>query len=207
MRRGYPAIQHEAGGTPRSGMSVHLSHRVEPAAIEIPFNSLLGLGGHAPQLRLTGQIRVDAIRDQDLADGRPKACVGQNSRLLSVCLGDEPYNGIPVKGLKPADADDARSTKCTNDGRYGSTHSIVEWQLLAHIGDSTRRAEVDAGARSSATCLLDSGSVPGKARSRRPFRCSHIGCPRLVVWLSHGLRGPDAALGGEWLKRGLLCSK
>jgi hypothetical protein len=34
------------------------------------------------------------------------------------------------------------------------------------------------------------GPVPGEARSRCPGRRSHIGCPRLVVWLSHGLRDP-----------------
>ena len=31
--------------------------------------------------------------------------------------------------------------------------------------------------------------------------------PALVVWLSFGLRGPGAAVSGERLKRGLLCSK
>ena len=36
-----------------------------------------------------------------------------------------------------------------------------------------------------------------EARSRCPARRSHIGCPRLVVWLSHGLRGPGTAEQGE----------
>jgi hypothetical protein len=60
--------------------------------------------------------------------------------------------------------------------------------------------------RSSATCSIDPGPVPGKGRSRCPGRRSHIGCPRFVVWLSHGLRGPGTA-GRERLKRGLLSSK
>ena len=33
-------------------------------------------------------------------------------------------------------------------------------------------------ARSSATCSIDPGPVPGEARSRRPGCRSHIGCPR-----------------------------
>ena len=36
----------------------------------------------------------------------------------------------------------------------------------------------DVGVRSSATCSIDPGPVPGEARSRRPGCRSHIGCPR-----------------------------
>ena len=52
-------------------------------------------------------------------------------------------------------------------------------------------------ARSAATCPMESGPCLSKALSRCPARRSHIGCPRLVVWLSHGLRGPGIAEQGE----------
>lgn len=51
--------------------------------------------------------------------------------------------------------------------------------------------------RSSATCSIDPGPVPGKGRSRHSGRRSHIGCPRSVVWLSFGLRDPGVARTGE----------
>jgi len=41
--------------------------------------------------------------------------------------------------------------------------------------------------------------VPGSSLTNR--------LPALVAWLSFGLRGPGAALGGERLKRGLRSSK
>jgi hypothetical protein len=41
--------------------------------------------------------------------------------------------------------------------------------------------------------------VPGPSLSFR--------LPTLGVWLSHGLRGPGAAVSEERLKRGLFCSK
>jgi len=50
--------------------------------------------------------------------------------------------------------------------------------------------------------------VPGEARSRRLARRSDCGCPRVFVSLSFGLREPGVAkVSGEWLKRGLSCSK
>jgi hypothetical protein len=53
------------------------------------------------------------------------------------------------------------------------------------------------------TCLRTgawrgSVQVPGSSLSFR--------LPTLVVWLSFGLRGPGAAMGGERLKRGLFSS-
>ena len=55
----------------------------------------------------------------------------------------------------------------------------------------------------AATCFIDLGPVPGEAWSRCPVRCSHFGCPRLVVWLSFGLRGQGAALGAGSGSRGV----
>lgn len=49
--------------------------------------------------------------------------------------------------------------------------------------------------------FIDARSVPGEARPRCPARRSHIGCPRLTVWLSFCLRAPDTA-GRERLKEG-----
>jgi hypothetical protein len=48
-------------------------------------------------------------------------------------------------------------------------------------------------ARSAATCFIDLRSGSGEARSRCPGCRSDCGCPRRVVWLSHGLRSPGTA--------------
>src|SRR3954466_16029886 len=58
--------------------------------------------------------------------------------------------------------------------------------------------------RTSAACFIESRTGPGEARFRRPARRSLIGCPRLVVWLSFGLRGPGVARARRGSRR--VCS-
>ncbi|GGN07997.1 hypothetical protein GCM10009721_39600 [Terrabacter tumescens] len=61
--------------------------------------------------------------------------------------------------------------------------------------------------RQAVTCFIDVGPVPAQALVQVPgLGARNSGCPRLVVWLSHGLRRPGTA-GQERLKKGLLCSK
>ena len=60
--------------------------------------------------------------------------------------------------------------------------------------------------RIAATCFIDgrTGACAGSVQVPG-FVALIRGCPRLIVWLSSGLRGPGTA-GQERLKKELLCS-
>jgi hypothetical protein len=75
--------------------------------------------------------------------------------------------------------------------------------LYFWIGRMRGRTE---GSLSAATCFIDARTGVCAGSVQVPGFVALIrGCPRLIVWLSSGLRGPGTA-GQERLKKGLLCS-
>jgi len=91
----------------------------------------------------------------------------------------------------------------------GSHGYIQVWAVLTAQCARAQRGAVcgQPRTRSSATCFIALGPVPGQASVQVPGLSLSHRLPTLVVWLSFGLRCPGCRQGGERLKRGLLGSK
>src|SRR5665647_2398851 len=136
-----------------------------------------------------------------------RACVGEDGRVsfrdLSTTLAFEGsgYHGGAARGVAVADevVDERNQVIRQSDGDLcAHTKTIPEWDApergMSVLPDGSSTVP---GRAHRLLVALTSGPVPGEARSRRPGCRSLFGCPRLVVWLSHGLRIPGTARAGR----------